>query len=94
MLPKPWGSIRSSPKLLAFGTGALFSGLGGALFATKVGSTYPQSFSFIVSINFSPDHHRWVGQHPGRLRGGLVLVGLPLVLSQFADFSISSMAPP
>ncbi|OGO58938.1 MAG: hypothetical protein A2029_01140, partial [Chloroflexi bacterium RBG_19FT_COMBO_47_9] len=38
-------------KLLAFAMGALFSGLGGALFATKIGSVYPQSFSFIVSIN-------------------------------------------
>jgi len=74
-------------KLLAFGTGALFSGLGGALFATKVGSTYPQSFSFIVSINIlSLIIIGGLGSIPGVFVGGLVLVGLPLVLSQFADF--------
>ncbi|MGA2489834.1 MAG: leucine/isoleucine/valine transporter permease subunit, partial [Anaerolineales bacterium] len=74
-------------KLLAFGMGALFSGLGGALFATKVGSTYPQSFSFIVSINIlSLIIIGGLGSIPGVFVGGLVLVGLPLVLSQFADF--------
>jgi branched-chain amino acid transport system permease protein len=74
-------------KLLAFGTGALFSGLGGVLFATKVGSVYPQSFSFIVSINIlSLIIIGGLGSIPGVFVGGLVLVGLPLVLSQFADF--------
>jgi len=74
-------------KLLAFGMGALFSGLGGVLFATKVGSTYPQSFSFIVSINIlSLIIIGGLGSIPGVFVGGLVLVGLPLVLSQFADF--------
>jgi branched-chain amino acid transport system permease protein len=74
-------------KLLAFGTGALFSGFGGALFATKVGSVYPQSFSFIVSINIlSLIIIGGLGSIPGVFVGGLVLVGLPLVLSQFSDF--------
>lgn len=74
-------------KLLAFGMGALFSGLGGALFATKIGSVYPQSFSFIVSINIlSLIIIGGMGSIPGVFVGGLVLVGLPLLLSQFADF--------
>ena len=81
------GINKVATKLLAFGMGALFSGLGGALFATKVGSAYPQSFSFIVSINIlSLIIIGGLGSIPGVFVGGLVLVGLPLVLSQFADF--------
>jgi branched-chain amino acid transport system permease protein len=67
--------------------GALFSGFGGALFATKIGSVYPQSFSFIVSINIlSLIIIGGMGSIPGVFVGGLALVGLPLLLSQFADF--------
>jgi branched-chain amino acid transport system permease protein len=74
-------------KLLAFAMGALFSGLGGALFATKIGSVYPQSFSFIVSINIlSLIIIGGMGSIPGVFIGGLALVGLPLLLSQFAEF--------
>jgi branched-chain amino acid transport system permease protein len=74
-------------KLLAFAMGALFSGFGGALFATKIGSVYPQSFSFIVSINIlSLIIIGGMGSIPGVFVGGLALVGLPLLLSQFADF--------
>jgi branched-chain amino acid transport system permease protein len=74
-------------KLLAFAMGALFSGLGGVLFATKIGSVYPQSFSFIVSINIlSLIIIGGMGSIPGVFVGALVLVGLPLLLSQFADF--------
>jgi branched-chain amino acid transport system permease protein len=74
-------------KLLAFGMGALFSGLGGVLFAAKIGSVYPQSFSFIVSINIlSLIIIGGMGSIPGVFVGALVLVGLPLLLSQFADF--------
>jgi branched-chain amino acid transport system permease protein len=81
------GINKVATKLLAFGTGALFSGLGGALFATKVGSVYPQSFSFIVSINIlSLIIIGGLGSIPGVFVGGLVLVGLPLLLAQFADF--------
>jgi branched-chain amino acid transport system permease protein len=74
-------------KLLAFAMGALFSGLGGAIFATKIGSVYPQSFSFIVSINIlSLIIIGGMGSIPGVFVGGAALVGLPLLLSQFADF--------
>jgi branched-chain amino acid transport system permease protein len=61
--------------------------LGGALFATKIGSVYPQSFSFIVSINIlSLIIIGGMGSIPGVFIGGLALVGLPLLLSQFTDF--------
>jgi len=74
-------------KLLAFAMGALFSGLGGVLFATKIGSAYPQSFSFLVSINIlSLIIIGGMGSIPGVFIGGLALVGLPLLLSQFTDF--------
>jgi branched-chain amino acid transport system permease protein len=43
-------------KLMAFGMGALFSGLGGVLFATKIHRLDQYPFS---------DHYRWYGQHPG-----------------------------
>ncbi len=81
------GINKVTTKLLAFAMGALFSGLGGVLFATKVGSIYPQSFSFIVSINIlSLIIVGGMGSIPGVFVGGLALVGLPLLLSQFADF--------
>ncbi|MFZ2098679.1 MAG: hypothetical protein WAV05_18765 [Anaerolineales bacterium] len=81
------GINKVSTKLLAFAMGALFSGLGGALFATKIGSVYPQSFSFIVSINIlSLIIIGGMGSIPGVFIGGLALVGLPLLLSQFAEF--------
>jgi branched-chain amino acid transport system permease protein len=81
------GINKVTTKLLAFGMGALFSGLGGALFATKIGSVYPQSFSFIVSINIlSLIIIGGLGSIPGVFIGALALVGLPLLLSQFADF--------
>jgi branched-chain amino acid transport system permease protein len=81
------GINKVSTKLLAFGMGAIFSGLGGALFAARITSVYPQSFSFIVSINIlSLIIIGGMGSIPGVFVGGLALVGLPLLLSQFADF--------
>jgi branched-chain amino acid transport system permease protein len=81
------GINKVATKLLAFAMGALFSGLGGALFATKIGSVYPQSFSFIVSINIlSLIIIGGMGSIPGVFIGGLALVGLPLLLTQFTDF--------
>jgi len=40
-----------STKLLAFGIGAAFSGLSGAIFASKLTSIFPHSFNLLVSIN-------------------------------------------
>jgi len=81
------GINKVATKLLAFAMGALFSGLGGVLFASKIGSVYPQSFSFIVSINIlSLIIIGGMGSIPGVLVGGVALVGLPLLLSQFTDF--------
>ena len=38
-------------KLLAYGLGAAFAGLAGALFATMLTSIYPHSFQLIISVN-------------------------------------------
>jgi branched-chain amino acid transport system permease protein len=76
-----------STKLMAFGMGALFSGMGGAIFAAKVASVYPQSFNLFVSINvLCLIIIGGMGSIPGVFVGGLVLMGLPELLRQFADF--------
>ena len=74
-------------KLLAFGTGAFFSGLAGTLFAAKLGSSYPTSFNFFVSINvLSLIIVGGMGSIPGVFVGALVLIGAPEVLREFSDF--------
>jgi len=74
-------------KLLAFGTGAFFSGLAGTLFAAKLGSSYPSSFNFFVSINvLSLIIVGGMGSIPGVFVGALVLIGAPEVLREFSDF--------
>jgi branched-chain amino acid transport system permease protein len=74
-------------KLMAFGMGALFSGLGGAIFAAKVASVYPQSFNLFVSINvLCLIIIGGMGSIPGVFVGGLALMGLPELLRQFADY--------
>ena len=50
MSPQAMGINLVTTKLLAFAMGASFGGLSGAIFASKLGSVYPTSFSFLVSI--------------------------------------------
>ena len=38
-------------KLMAFASGAVFSGMSGAIFASKIGSVFPHSFNLLISIN-------------------------------------------
>ncbi len=74
-------------KLLAFATGAGFSGLAGAIFAAKLTSIYPHSFNLLISINvLSLIIVGGVGSLPGVVVGGLVLVGLPELLREFSEF--------
>jgi branched-chain amino acid transport system permease protein len=76
-------------KLLAFGTGAAFGGLSGAIFASKVGSIYPQSFNLLVSINvLAVIIVGGIGSIPGVIVGALVLVGLPELLREFAEYRL------
>jgi len=76
-------------KLLAFGIGAAFAGLAGAIFAAQVGSIFPHSFQLLISINVvSLVIIGGVGSIPGVIIGALVLVGLPELLREFAEFRL------
>ncbi len=84
---KAMGINHVTTKLLAFASGAFFAGLSGTLFAAKLSSVYPQSFQFIVSINvLALIIIGGMGNIPGVLLGALVLVGLPDVLREFAEY--------
>jgi branched-chain amino acid transport system permease protein len=76
-----------SVKLLAFGLGATFGGLSGAIFAVLVGSVFPHSFQLLISINvLALIIVGGMGSMPGVIVGALVLIGLPELLREFADF--------
>jgi len=74
-------------KLLAYGIGAVFAGVSGAIFAVMVGSIFPHSFSVLVSINvLALIIVGGMGSLPGVAVGALFLVGLPELLREFSDF--------
>jgi branched-chain amino acid transport system permease protein len=76
-------------KLLAFATGAAFSGLSGAFFATMIGSIYPHSFTLMISINaLSVIIVGGMGSIPGVLVGAIALVGLPEILREFSEYRL------
>jgi branched-chain amino acid transport system permease protein len=74
-------------KLLAFAIGAAFSGLSGAIFASKLSSVFPHSFNLLVSINvLCLIIVGGMGSLPGVVVGALVLIGLPEFLREFAEY--------
>lgn len=76
-------------KLLAFGMGAAFAGLSGAIFAAQVGSVFPHSFALLVSINVvCLIIVGGSGSMPGVVIGSLILVGLPELLREFSEFRL------
>lgn len=76
-------------KLLAFGMGASFAGIGGAIFASKLAIIYPHSFNVLYSINvLSLIIIGGMGSIPGVIVGALALAGLPELLREFADFRL------
>ena len=76
-------------KLLAFGLGAAFGCLSGALFAAKIGTIFPNSFDILVSINaLSLIILGGMGNIYGVVLGALVLVGLPELLREFSEFRL------
>ncbi len=76
-------------KLLAFGFGAAFSGLAGALFASKLTSIFPHSFKLEISINvLALIIIGGMGSLPGVVVGAFILVGLPELLREFAEFRL------
>jgi len=76
-------------KLLAFATGAAFSALGGAIFASKLTSVYPHSFNVMISINVvCLIIVGGMGSIPGVVAGAIALVGLPELLREFAEYRL------
>ncbi len=76
-------------KLLAFAIGAAFSGLAGAIFASKLSSIFPHSFNLLISINvLSLIIVGGMGSVPGVVVGALILVGLPELLREFAEYRL------
>lgn len=68
-------------KLLAFVIGASFAGIGGAIFAARQGSIFPENFSLMVSINvLCLIIIGGMGSIPGVIIGAVILIGLPEVL--------------
>ncbi len=101
-LGRAWGALREdedvaeamginlvNTKLLAFAIGASFGGLSGAIFASKLAIIYPSSFNLLISINtLAVVIIGGMGSIPGVIVGALVLVGLPELLREFADFRL------
>jgi branched-chain amino acid transport system permease protein len=76
-----------STKLLAFAIGAGFSGLSGAIFASKLTSIFPHSFDLLKSIYvLCLIIVGGIGSLPGVIVGALVLIGLPELLREFAEY--------
>lgn len=76
-------------KLLAFATGAGFSAISGAIFASKLSSVYPHSFNVMISINIlCVIIVGGMGSIPGVIVGAAALVGLPELLREFAEYRL------
>lgn len=76
-------------KLLAFGMGASFAGIAGAINASKLAIIYPHSFNLLVSINvLALIILGGMGSIPGVIVGALALVGLPELFREFSDFRL------
>ena len=74
-------------KLLAFTIGASFAGVGGAIFAARQGSIFPENFSLYVSINvLCLIIIGGMGSIPGVIIGSVVLIGLPEVLREVQQY--------
>jgi branched-chain amino acid transport system permease protein len=76
-------------KLLAFALGATTGCLSGALFAVQLGSVFPGSFDILVSITvLAVIILGGMGSIPGVVVGALVLIGLPQLLREFAEYRL------
>ncbi|MFN2135834.1 MAG: branched-chain amino acid ABC transporter permease, partial [Candidatus Promineifilaceae bacterium] len=76
-------------KLLAFAIGAAFSGLAGAIFASRLSSIFPHSFNLLISINvLCLVIVGGIGSLPGVVLGAFVLVGMPELLREFAEYRL------
>jgi branched-chain amino acid transport system permease protein len=76
-------------KMLAFTLSAASGGLSGAIFAAKLGNIYPNSFDLLISINvLSLIIVGGMGSIYGVVVGALVLIGMPEMLREFAEYRL------
>lgn len=76
-------------KLLAFGLGASFAGVGGVIFAAKQGSIFPADFTLMVSINvLCLIIIGGMGSIQGVIIGSVILVGLPEILRGIQQYRL------
>ncbi len=82
-------------KLLAFVIGAIIAGMGGMVFAVKVGSVFPISFRLLVSlIVLVVVIVGGMGSIPGVIVGAVVLIGVlggptqPGLLAEFQEYKL------
>ena len=74
-------------KLLAFTLSAATGGVAGAIFAAKVGTVFPNSFTVFISINvLSLIIVGGIASNPGIVVGAIVLIGMPELLREFSEF--------
>jgi branched-chain amino acid transport system permease protein len=74
-------------KLTAFTIGAMFAGVGGSFFATRQGFISPESFTFIESaVILAIVVLGGLGSQLGVVLASVVLIGLPEVFRELADF--------
>jgi branched-chain amino acid transport system permease protein len=82
---KTMGINTRNSKLLAFGMGATFGGVSGAMFAAFQGFISPESFSLMESVMIvAMVVLGGVGHLPGVILGALLLAALPEVLRYVA----------
>src|SRR5262249_28157100 len=80
-------------KLLAFGIGASFAGIGGLLYASRNQFTGPEDHILLVSINIlSIVIVGGMGSIPGVILGAFVLKGIPEILRVLENFRIIMFA--
>ena len=74
-------------KLLAYALGAAFAGLSGAVFVALIGAVFPTSINLLVSINVAAlIIVGGMGSIPGVIVGAIVLIGLPELFREFAEY--------
>jgi branched-chain amino acid transport system permease protein len=76
-------------KLLAFGSGAAFAALAGALYASRQVNIFPDNFDLAVSINvLSLIIIGGIGSIEGVVLGSIALIGLPEILRSVSEYRI------
>jgi branched-chain amino acid transport system permease protein len=74
-------------KLLAYGIGAAFAGVAGAIFAVMLTSIFPHSFQLLISINIlALIIVGGLGSLGGVVVGAVGLIGLPELLREFGEY--------